>query len=89
MNYFAETGHITVWRPRAPANYVVLGDCVTSRYTYLFFFIYTLLLYSNNLLELTFLIIPSEIFVGSFQLGQTSKSHQQNVMKYRLRWSFS
>ncbi|WVZ12338.1 hypothetical protein V8G54_016868 [Vigna mungo] len=26
-----ETGHITVWRPRAPANYVVLGDCVTSR----------------------------------------------------------
>ncbi|KAK7348007.1 hypothetical protein VNO80_22555 [Phaseolus coccineus] len=26
-----ETGHITFWRPRAPANYVVLGDCVTSR----------------------------------------------------------
>jgi len=28
MNYFAETGQITFWRPRAPANYVVLGDCV-------------------------------------------------------------
>ncbi|KAH1088253.1 hypothetical protein AAZX31_07G215500 [Glycine max] len=29
-----ETGHnnnITFWRPRAPANYVILGDCVTSR----------------------------------------------------------
>ncbi|KAK7264763.1 hypothetical protein RJT34_32373 [Clitoria ternatea] len=29
-----ETGpnnNITFWRPRAPANYVVLGDCVTSR----------------------------------------------------------
>ncbi|KAE9602547.1 putative vacuolar protein sorting-associated protein [Lupinus albus] len=23
--------NITFWRPRAPANYVVLGDCVTSR----------------------------------------------------------
>ncbi|XP_020230234.1 uncharacterized protein LOC109811015 [Cajanus cajan] len=29
-----ETGHnnnVTFWRPRAPANYVILGDCVTSR----------------------------------------------------------
>ena len=32
---FAETGpnkNVTFWRPRAPANYVVLGDCVTSGY---------------------------------------------------------
>ncbi|KAL6576075.1 hypothetical protein OROHE_000546 [Orobanche hederae] len=24
-------GNLTFWRPRAPSNYVVLGDCVTSR----------------------------------------------------------
>ncbi|RAL47445.1 hypothetical protein DM860_013410 [Cuscuta australis] len=23
--------HVTFWRPRAPPNYVILGDCVTSR----------------------------------------------------------
>ncbi|XP_071939359.1 uncharacterized protein [Coffea arabica] len=23
--------HLTFWRPRAPSNYVILGDCVTSR----------------------------------------------------------
>lgn len=31
---YAENGHLnnlTFWRPRAPSNYVVLGDCVTSR----------------------------------------------------------
>jgi len=41
MNYLvfslSETGpnnNITFWRPQAPANYVILGDCVTSRYTF-------------------------------------------------------
>lgn len=32
---FTENGrlsNLTFWRPRAPSNYVVLGDCVTSRY---------------------------------------------------------
>lgn len=24
--------NLTFWRPRAPSNYVILGDCVTSRY---------------------------------------------------------
>lgn len=34
IHVFAENGHLnnlTFWRPRAPSNYVVLGDCVTSR----------------------------------------------------------
>lgn len=32
---YAENGplyNLTFWRPRAPSNYVILGDCVTSRY---------------------------------------------------------
>lgn len=31
---FAEGTHnnLTFWRPIAPSNYVILGDCVTSRY---------------------------------------------------------
>lgn len=28
----ARLSNLTFWRPRAPSNYVVLGDCVTSRY---------------------------------------------------------
>lgn len=35
VSHYAENGpgyNLTFWRPRAPSNYVILGDCVTSRY---------------------------------------------------------
>lgn len=84
---FAETGHnnnITFWRPRAPANYVILGDCVTSRYILFFLHMYLtfcILIFWNSLTWSS----PMKSSFQSIQLGQTSKPKLKNAMKYHLK----